>query len=141
MPTFADWIDRHANARVVLLGEASHGTAEFYRARTRLTQRAHCRSWLQRGRGVEAGLAGCRGPSTGYVRHRSAPCQRPPVRTSRASRRAGCRAEHRSRGVCRSGCANSTFGSPAAERAGFFGLDDLQPVGVHGGRAVLIWNA
>jgi len=38
-PDFADWIDRFADCRVVLLGEASHGTSEFYRARARLTQR------------------------------------------------------------------------------------------------------
>jgi protein-L-isoaspartate(D-aspartate) O-methyltransferase len=37
-PSFGDWFDRFADARVVLLGEASHGTSEFYRARAAITQ-------------------------------------------------------------------------------------------------------
>ncbi|WP_103716587.1 erythromycin esterase family protein [Bosea psychrotolerans] len=36
---FAKAFDRYADARVVLLGEASHGTSEFYRARAAITQR------------------------------------------------------------------------------------------------------
>ena len=36
---FAAFIDRFADAKVVLLGEASHGTSEFYRARAAITQR------------------------------------------------------------------------------------------------------
>jgi len=38
-PAFGAAIDRFAGARVVLLGEASHGTSEFYRARAAITQR------------------------------------------------------------------------------------------------------
>lgn len=38
-PSFADAFDRFALARVVLLGEASHGTSEFYRARAAITRR------------------------------------------------------------------------------------------------------
>lgn len=38
-PAFSAIADRFADARVVLLGEASHGTAEFYRARALITQR------------------------------------------------------------------------------------------------------
>ncbi len=38
-PSFASAFDRYANARVVLLGEASHGTSEFYRARAAITRR------------------------------------------------------------------------------------------------------
>ena len=38
-PGFASFIDRYADAKVVLLGEASHGTDEFYRARTAITER------------------------------------------------------------------------------------------------------
>lgn len=38
-PAFAAAFDRFANARVVLLGEASHGTSEFYRARAAITRR------------------------------------------------------------------------------------------------------
>ena len=36
---FAAAFDRYADARVVLLGEASHGTSEFYRARAAITRR------------------------------------------------------------------------------------------------------
>ena len=36
---FAEAFDRFAGARVVLLGEASHGTSEFYRARAAITRR------------------------------------------------------------------------------------------------------
>jgi len=38
-PAFADAFDRFGDARVVLLGEASHGTSEFYRARAAITRR------------------------------------------------------------------------------------------------------
>ena len=37
-PAFARIADRFADARVVLLGEASHGTSEFYRARAAITR-------------------------------------------------------------------------------------------------------
>ena len=38
-PAFAKAFDRYADARVVLLGEASHGTSDFYRARAAITRR------------------------------------------------------------------------------------------------------
>jgi protein-L-isoaspartate(D-aspartate) O-methyltransferase len=38
-PAFGALFDRFAAARVVLLGEASHGTSEFYRARGAITRR------------------------------------------------------------------------------------------------------
>ena len=38
-PTFGAMFDRLADARVVLLGEASHGTSEFYRARAAISRR------------------------------------------------------------------------------------------------------
>ena len=38
-PAFGAMFDRFADARVVLLGEASHGTTEFYRARAAITRR------------------------------------------------------------------------------------------------------
>jgi erythromycin esterase-like protein len=38
-PAFGEAFDRFADARVVLLGEASHGTSEFYRARAAITRR------------------------------------------------------------------------------------------------------
>lgn len=37
-PSFGELFDRFADRRVVLLGEASHGTAEFYRARAAITR-------------------------------------------------------------------------------------------------------
>jgi protein-L-isoaspartate(D-aspartate) O-methyltransferase len=36
---FGRFFDRYADRRVVLLGEATHGTSEFYRARAAITQR------------------------------------------------------------------------------------------------------
>ena len=36
---FASFIDRFADARVILLGESTHGTDEFYRARAAITER------------------------------------------------------------------------------------------------------
>ena len=36
---FALFFDRFADARVVLIGEATHGTSEFYRARAAITER------------------------------------------------------------------------------------------------------
>jgi protein-L-isoaspartate(D-aspartate) O-methyltransferase len=38
-PAFAQFIERYADRRVILLGEASHGTSEFYRARAAITAR------------------------------------------------------------------------------------------------------
>jgi len=38
-PAFGKLFDHFAQARVVLLGEASHGTSEFYRARAAITRR------------------------------------------------------------------------------------------------------
>ena len=38
-PAFASAFDRFADARLVLLGESSHGTSEFYRARAAITRR------------------------------------------------------------------------------------------------------
>ena len=35
---FGAHFDKYGDARVVLLGEATHGTAEFYRARAAITQ-------------------------------------------------------------------------------------------------------
>ena len=38
-PAFAEAFDRYADAKIVLIGEASHGTSEFYRARAAITRR------------------------------------------------------------------------------------------------------
>ncbi|WP_430648590.1 protein-L-isoaspartate(D-aspartate) O-methyltransferase [Bradyrhizobium guangdongense] len=37
-PTFGRFLDRFAQSRVVLLGEATHGTSEFYQARAAITR-------------------------------------------------------------------------------------------------------
>ena len=37
--TFGEFFDRFGDARVVMLGEASHGTSEFYRARATISRR------------------------------------------------------------------------------------------------------
>lgn len=37
--SFGQFFDRFADARVILLGEATHGTSEFYRARNAITRR------------------------------------------------------------------------------------------------------
>ena len=37
-PDFGRMIDRYAHARIVLLGEATHGTSEFYQARAAITR-------------------------------------------------------------------------------------------------------
>ncbi len=37
-PAFAELFDRYGDARVVLIGEASHGTTDFYRTRAAITQ-------------------------------------------------------------------------------------------------------
>lgn len=38
-PDFAESFDRFADARIILLGEATHGTHEFYQARAQITKR------------------------------------------------------------------------------------------------------
>jgi protein-L-isoaspartate(D-aspartate) O-methyltransferase len=38
-PAFGELFDRFGDARVVMLGEASHGTSQFYRARAAITRR------------------------------------------------------------------------------------------------------
>src|SRR3546814_9843018 len=40
-PAFGHLFDRFSDARIVLLGEASHGTSEFYRARAAKIGRAN----------------------------------------------------------------------------------------------------
>jgi len=42
---FGAFFDRFGDARVVLLGEATHGTSEFYRAREAITRRRARRQW------------------------------------------------------------------------------------------------
>ncbi|HYC64203.1 MAG TPA: erythromycin esterase family protein, partial [Reyranellaceae bacterium] len=70
-PAFAEAFDRYAGAKVVLLGEASHGTSEFYRARAAITRRLiekHGFSIVA----VEADWPDARAIDR-YVRHQPAP--------------------------------------------------------------------
>ncbi len=39
LPAFGELFDRYADARVVLIGEASHGTSDFYRTRAAISKR------------------------------------------------------------------------------------------------------
>ncbi|MFL5296198.1 MAG: erythromycin esterase family protein [Phenylobacterium sp.] len=79
-PEFASLFDRFGDARVVLLGESSHGTSEFYRARAAITR------WLIENRGftvvaLEADWPDARALDA-YVRGRE-----PPVGAGEAFRR------------------------------------------------------
>jgi len=79
---FGEFFDRYADRRIVLLGEASHGTSNFYRARAAITRRLieHHGILDRRGRGR---LAGCRGDQPLYSspphRQGEAPFQRFPT--------------------------------------------------------------
>jgi protein-L-isoaspartate(D-aspartate) O-methyltransferase len=68
--TFGQLFDRYADRRVVLLGEATHGTSEFYRARAAITQ------WLVQTHGFTVVAAEADWPDAAsvdrYVRHRPA---------------------------------------------------------------------
>ena len=71
-PAFGRLFDRFAeDARVVLLGEATHGTAEFYRARSVITR------WLIEQRGFSIVALEADWPDArvldAHVRHRQAP--------------------------------------------------------------------
>ncbi|HEV7368220.1 protein-L-isoaspartate(D-aspartate) O-methyltransferase [Arenibaculum sp.] len=79
-PAFGALFDRFADARVVLLGEASHGTSEFYRARAAITRRLIERHGFTVV-AVEADWPDAAAVDR-YVRHRSAPRAeaRPPFR-------------------------------------------------------------
>lgn len=78
-PAFGELFDRFAAARVVLLGEATHGTSEFYRARAAITRRlieAHGFNIVA----VEADWPDAASIDR-YVRHRPAPAHaEPPFR-------------------------------------------------------------
>lgn len=70
-PDLEPLLRRIGDARVVLIGEASHGTSEFYRLRARITQR------LIETKGFEIVAAEADWPDAAridhYVRHRDAP--------------------------------------------------------------------
>jgi erythromycin esterase-like protein/predicted phosphoribosyltransferase len=76
-PGFAAAFDRFAGARVVLLGESTHGTSEFYRARAAIT----CRLVERHGFGIVALEADWPDAATidRHVRHlQPAPVREPP---------------------------------------------------------------
>jgi len=78
-PEFGRFFDRYADRRVVLLGEASHGTSEFYRARAAITRRLVA----EHGFGIVAVEADWPDAETidRHVRHRPArPGAEPPFR-------------------------------------------------------------
>jgi len=70
-PAFGRLFDRFGEARVVLLGEASHGTSEFYRARGEITR------WLIEQRGFTVVALEADWPDAqvfdAYARHRARP--------------------------------------------------------------------
>ena len=55
---FNSLVDLIGDARFVLIGEASHGTHEFYRMRAQISKRPDRATRFQR-RGRRSGLAGC----------------------------------------------------------------------------------
>src|SRR5216110_2574958 len=75
--TFGEFFDRYADARVVLLGEASHGTSEFYRSRAAISRHLIERhgfnivaferfpTWMWRNREVDAFIRWMRGHNEG----------------------------------------------------------------------------
>ena len=76
-PAFARLFDRFADRRVVLLGEASHGTSEFYRARAAITQHLIARHGFTIV-AVEADWPDAAAVDR-HVRHRPAPAARAAV--------------------------------------------------------------
>jgi protein-L-isoaspartate(D-aspartate) O-methyltransferase len=76
-PTFAAFVDRFAEARVVMLGEASHGTSEFYRARAAISRR------LIERHGFDIVAVEADWPDAAtvdrYVRHRERPAEDEPA--------------------------------------------------------------
>ena len=114
-------LDGIGDARVVLLGEATHGTHEFYRERAFITRRLIAEKGFRRGRG-RGRLAG-RVPRQ-PLRPRSERATKTPSRRSRtsAASRPGCGATPTC-STSSAGCARTTTTQPADERAGFYGLD------------------
>ena len=116
-PAFGRLFDRFAKCRVILLGEASHGTSEFYRARAAVTRR------LIEGHGFTIVAVEADWPDAAsadrYVRHRLArpgaepPFQRFPTwmwRNTDVNAFLDWMRTHNDK-------------LPAARRAGFYGLD------------------
>jgi protein-L-isoaspartate(D-aspartate) O-methyltransferase len=114
---FGEMFDRFADRRVVLLGEASHGTSEFYRARAAITRRLIERHGFTIV-AVEADWPDAAAIDR-YVRHRPAPVkpeppfQRFPTWMWRNVEIAALIEWMR----------GYNTGVPAGQRAGFYGLD------------------
>jgi putative phosphoribosyl transferase len=116
-PAFADAFDRFADARVVLLGEASHGTSEFYRARAAITRRLierHGFSVVA----VEADWPDAAAVDR-YVRHK--PHQ--PTNISPFTRFPTWMWRNKDMETFVAWLRAHNAGLPAARRAGFYGLD------------------
>ena len=114
---FARQFDRFGDRRVVLLGEASHGTAEFYRARALITQR------LIEKHGFNIVAVEADWPDAAavdrYVRHRPAVAHaEPPFRRFPTWMWRNTEVEAFTEWLR---THNETL--PAERRAGFFGLD------------------
>jgi protein-L-isoaspartate(D-aspartate) O-methyltransferase len=116
-PAFGARLDRFAQSRVVLLGEATHGTSEFYRARAAITRH------LIEKHGLTVVAVEADWPDAAavdrYVRHRASrgssekPFERFPTWMWRNTDIAAFVAWMRKHNEAK----------PAGERAGFFGLD------------------
>jgi protein-L-isoaspartate(D-aspartate) O-methyltransferase len=116
-PKFAELFDRFANARVVLLGEASHGTSEFYCARAAITRR------LIERHGFNIVAVEADWPDAAhldrYVRDRPAPKHdEPPFRRFPTWMWRNTEVE-----VFTEGLREWNLKLPMDERAGFYGLD------------------
>ncbi|MDQ0391387.1 protein-L-isoaspartate(D-aspartate) O-methyltransferase [Labrys monachus] len=116
-PAFGSAFDRFRHARVVLLGEASHGTSEFYRARAAITRR------LVGEHGFTIVAAEADWPDAATIdRHvrlkPSDPGQRPPFRRFPTWMWRNTDVDAFTRWLRRHNAA-----LPAAARAGFYGLD------------------
>ncbi len=116
-PAFGRVFDRFGDARVVLLGEATHGTSEFYRARAAITR------WLIEERGFTVVALDADWPDArafdAHVRHRPAP-----LGAERAFNRFPAwmwrNAEF---GAFLGWLRNRNAGKPKARQAGIYGLD------------------
>ena len=115
-------LERIGDARVVLLGEASHGTSEFYRLRARVTLELARRGAI-RFVALEADW-----PDAARL-DRWVRSSRPPERTVAAVRALPDVdvAQHRRPRVPRRGCARSTAARPRRPCRGFHGLDLYTP--------------
>jgi len=116
-PEFAAAFDRFAGARVVLLGEASHGTSEFYRARAAITRR------LIERHGFKIVAVEADWPDAAVIdRHvRHLPHQ--PVRTPAFTRFPTWMWRNKDVDAFVGFLRQHNAEKPQAERAGFYGLD------------------